>query len=43
MKKSDKQKREELDKEIQSTTSGREMELIERMHKKELKKYYNQN
>lgn len=43
MKKTEKEKREELDKQIQSVNSGREMELIERLHKKELKKYYNQN
>lgn len=41
MKKTDEEKRKELEKEFELVTTGREMETIEKLHKKELKKYHN--
>lgn len=41
MKKSKEEKRLELEKEIQSINSGRELERVARFNKKEIKKYHN--
>lgn len=37
----DEEKRDELERIIQSISSGSELERIEKLHKKELKKYHN--
>lgn len=41
MKKTEEEKREELEKEIQFVNSGSALEHVARLHNKELKKYYN--